>query len=143
MGDGPAGSGEPTGQVVQGYTVPGRNPNSKAPWEFFLGNAAHWLIAYMYGVNHPQNEVFYNHVTLLTITSSTGIGSPAQLLEEERNLRPDITDITALTLFEIKPSGERNRQEGRQEVQLYLAALNRAAAPGVSFAPGTDCQGRS
>ncbi|MFL5350320.1 MAG: hypothetical protein ACJ8AT_36565 [Hyalangium sp.] len=126
---------------MQGYNVPGRSLNSQAPWEFFLGNAAHRLIAYMYGVNHPQNEVFYNQVTILTIVSSTGIGSPAQLLEEERNLRPDITDVSALSVFEIKPSGEQGHQEGRQEVQLYLAALNRAAAPGLTFAPGTGCHG--
>ena len=95
----------------------------------------------MYGVNHPQNEVFYNQVTLLTIVSSTGLGSPAQLLDEERNLRPDITDVSALSVFEIKPLGEQGRQEGRQEVHLYVAALNRAVAPGWRFAPGVECQG--
>lgn len=51
--------GEPTGDAIQGYNVPGRNPNSQMPWEFFLGSAAHRIIAYMYGVNHPGNQAFF------------------------------------------------------------------------------------
>src|SRR5690242_9571278 len=56
MSDSPAVGGEPSDPVVQGYDVPGRDPNSQMPWKFFLGNAAHRLIAYMYGVNHPGNQ---------------------------------------------------------------------------------------
>ena len=62
--DGPTLGGEPTGPVVRGYTVPGRNPDSRMPWEFFLGNAAHRLIAHMYKVNHPDNRVHYNTDTI-------------------------------------------------------------------------------
>ncbi len=47
MSDGPSFNGESPGPSVQGYNVPGRNPNSQMPWEFFLGNAAHRLIAYL------------------------------------------------------------------------------------------------
>ncbi len=139
--DGPATSGEPTGQAVQGYNVPGRNPNSQAPWELFLGNAAHRLIAYMYGVNYPTNRVFYNKETIFRILSDIGRGDPSRLLADERFLRPDITDATTWSVFEIKPRNERGLQEGRQKVQIQLAALNRAVAPDMTFTGGTDFHG--
>ena len=142
--DSPPVRGESSSQTVQGYNVPGRSPTSQAPWEFFLGNAAHRLIAYMYGVNHPNNRVFYNTKRVVDILAETELGDTSRLLETERNLRPDITDVTdmaAKDVFEIKPWGERGLQEGRQEVQRYLAALNRAVAPAVLFTRGTGFQG--
>ncbi|WP_224250291.1 hypothetical protein [Hyalangium gracile] len=139
--DSPETSGHATGQSAQGYNVPGRNLDSQAPWEFFLGNAAHRLIAYMYGVNHPGNQAIYNSKSIFEILQTTGIGDPSRLPPQERNLRPDITDITTLYLFEIKPWNDRGLQEGRQELQLYLAALNRAMAPAASFMGGTDFDG--
>lgn len=142
--DGPAMGGAPTGPAVQGYNVPGRNPNSQTPYEFFLGNAAHRLIAYMYGVNHPGNRVFYNTKAIVDILQDRRIGDPSRLAPNERNLRPDITDVTdvtALYVFEIKPWNDQGLQEGRQEVRTYLAALNRAVAPEASFSGGTDFRG--
>lgn len=130
------------GQLVQGYNVPGRNPGSQMPWEFFLGNAAHTLIAYMYKVNRPMNSVFYNSQTLVGILRRTDGADPAQLLADQRNLRPDITDVSALMVFEIKPWNEQGLQEGRQEVLLYLAALNRAMPPAMNFVGGTDFSGQ-
>jgi hypothetical protein len=141
MSDGPTTGGEPTGPAVRGYNVPGRNPNSQAPYELFLGNAAHRLIAYMYKVNHPGNEAFYNTETISEIVRQGEIGDLSRLLENERNLRPDITDVTALYVFEIKPWNAQGLEEGRREVQIYLAALNRAMAPKRSFSGGTDFQG--
>jgi hypothetical protein len=130
---------------VQGYNVPGRNPSSQAPWEFFLGNAAHRLIAYMYGVTHPQSRVFYNNKTIVDILTSRGIGDASRLLPQERNLRPDITDVTdrvALYVFEIKPWNDQGLLEGRQELLIYLSALNRAVAPAVLFTGGMNFQGQ-
>lgn len=138
MSDSPAsGSGLP----VQGYSVPGRKPGSEMPWELFLGNAAHRLIAYIYGVNHPQSQVFYNSKTLFEILADTGLGNPALLSQHERNLRPDITDVTLPTVFEIKPQTDTGRQEGRKKVQTYLSALNRIVQPSRHFLPGTNFQG--
>lgn len=139
--DVPTTGGESASQNVQGYNVPGRNPNSQAPWEFFLGNAAHRLIAYMYGVDHPQNQVFYNNLPLIGILRRTDFGDASRLLREEQDIRPDITDISSRSLFEIKPWNERSRQEGREEVQTYLAALNRAVLIGRRFKAGTDFHG--
>jgi hypothetical protein len=135
MSDGPA---------VQGYNVPGRNPNSQEPWTFFQGNTAHRLIAYMYGVNHPGNEAFYNTATIKTILTKTGLGDTSRLHPDERELRPDITDVTTVTalyVFEIKPWNDQGLQDGRREVRAYLAALNRAVAPETSFSGGVDFQG--
>jgi hypothetical protein len=131
--------GESTGQPVQGYTVPGRAPGSQMPWEFFLGNAAHRLIAYMYKVNHPERIVHFNSQTLLTILED--IGDLSLLLPHERALRPDIADISIRHVFEIKPWNETALQEGRQEVRTYLAAMNRALRIGRSFTGGVDFQG--
>ncbi|MBN1208646.1 MAG: hypothetical protein JXB05_27545 [Myxococcaceae bacterium] len=126
---------------MQGYNVPGRNPTSQMPWEFFLGHAAHRLIAYMYGVRHPQNQVFYNNRTILRILQEAAIGDPSRLFPNERNLRPDITDVAALYVFEIKPWNDRARQEGRQVAQTYLNAFNRALLSGLRFTGGTDFRG--
>jgi hypothetical protein len=111
------------------------------PWEFFLGNAAHRLIAYMYGVNHPQSEVYYNKETILSILDRSRLGAASRLLPDERILRPDITDVTALAVFEIKPWNEQGLLEGRQEVRIYLVALNRALMADMGFSGGTDFQG--
>jgi hypothetical protein len=127
---------------VQGYNVPGRNPSSQAPWEFFLGNAAHRLITYMYSVNHPRNQASYNTKTIASIVEKEGLGDPSQLLPHERNLCPDITDLTALHVFEIKPWNHQGLLEGRQELQVYLTALNRAVAPEMLFVGGLGFQGQ-
>src|SRR4051812_35846060 len=78
--DSPPASGESSTQAVQGYNVPGRNPDSQAPWEFFLGNAAHRLIAYMYGVNRPQSRAFFNTKTIVAILQAERIGDISRLL---------------------------------------------------------------
>ena len=143
MSDSPTAGGEPTSPAVQGYNVPGRNPNSQMPWEFFLGNAAHRLIAYLYGVNHPQNRVFYNTEALHTILTERGIGDTSRLLPGEHGLRPDITDISSRRLFEIKPWSDQGLQEGRQKARTYLEALNRAVMVGSRFIGGTDFSGET
>ena len=141
MSDGPAPVEPPSGPTVRGYNVPGRNPDSQMPWEFVLGNAAHRLIAYMYSVNHPQSEVHYNTKTLFDIVQRGKLGDPSRLLEDERELRPDIADVRRRHLFEIKPWNEKGLQEGRLEVRIYLDALNRAVLVGRAFVGGTDFRG--
>jgi hypothetical protein len=111
------------------------------PWEFFLGNAAHRLIAFMYGVNYPRNMAFYNTKTIFEIVQRGKLGDPSRLLENERNLRPDITDAFVMALFEIKPWGEQGLQEGREEARKYLTALNRAILAGRPFTGGRDFNG--
>ena len=141
MTDNPAAGGGPSGSVVRGYNVPGRNPDSQMPWEFFLGNASHRLIAYMYGVSHPSSRIYYNNKSLKTILGQTSLGDPSLLTENQQQLCPDITDIFIRVLFEIKPRNERGRQEGREEAGKYLVLLNRALLVGRKFTGGTDFDG--
>jgi hypothetical protein len=58
-----------------------------------------------------------------------------------RLLRPDITDIDAFVLFELKPDDEESRSEGREQVGHYLAALNEAVAPDKKLTGGTGFEG--
>jgi hypothetical protein len=141
MSDGPTTGGESSGTTVQGYNVPGRNPDSKMPWEFFLGNASHRLIALMYGVNHPGNQVYFNTKSIKFILDDTEVGDSSILFPEEREIRPDITDVSFRNLLEIKPWGERALREGREEARKYLVALNRTIVIGRPFSGGTDFQG--
>ncbi len=141
MSDGPAAGGEAPSPAIQGYNVPGRKPDSQMPWEFFLGNASHRLIAFMYGVNHPDNRVYYNTKSIKSILDETEVGDSSLLRSDEREIRPDITDVSSLVLFEIKPSGEQALREGREEARRYLTALNRALPHSKRFMGGTDFQG--
>ncbi|HEX8697668.1 MAG TPA: hypothetical protein VF815_02415, partial [Myxococcaceae bacterium] len=141
LSSGPNEGGDLFGQATHGYNVPGRSPDSKMPWEFFLGNAAHRLIAYMYGVRNPGNLVFYNKESILTITRASNLGNISKLLPNERELRPDIADGTKRDVFEVKPWNENGLQTGRLKLQLYLAALNRPVMSGKPFTGGLDFHG--
>ncbi len=111
------------------------------PWEFFLGNASHRLIALVYGVNHPRNKAYFNTKSIKFILDETSVGDASLLLPNEREIRPDITDVSLLSLFEVKPWGERALRDGREEARKYLAALNRATPNDKRFVGGTDFQG--
>jgi hypothetical protein len=128
-------------QALQGYKVPGRKPDSQMPWEIFLGNASHRLIAYIYGTRYPANVVYYNNYNIKRILREQGIGDWSLLSAAERDMRPDITDVSARELFEIKPYNEKGLQEGSQEVQSYLRVLNRTALPAERFAAGKTFEG--
>lgn len=141
MSDGPPVGGGPTGPGLQGYNVPGRKPDSQMRWELFMGNASHRLIAYVYGVNHLDNIVYYNAKSIEFILDETRIGDVARLLPNERMIRPDITNVSLLVLFEIKPWDEQALREGRAEARRYLTALNRALPSDKQFTGGTDFQG--
>jgi hypothetical protein len=139
-GGSPRESGGTTGQPVQGYSVPGRKPDSEMPWELFLGNAAHRIIAYVYGVEHPWCSVFYNKETISRVLREAG-GDLARLRENEGNQRADIADVTDRILFEVKPWNERGLEEGRQKVSTYLSLFNRAMFPNEGFSAGRGFHG--
>jgi hypothetical protein len=141
MSDGPITGGEAPSPAIQGYNVPGRKPDSQMPWEFFLGNAAHRLIAFMYGVNHPESVSYYNTKPIKAILEENGLGNTSLLLPGEFRICPDITDVSHMVLFEIKPSGEQALQEGREEARRYLAALNRTILDKRRFKGGTEFHG--
>ncbi|MFE8602390.1 hypothetical protein [Archangium violaceum] len=130
-----------TTQPLQGYKVPGRRPDSQMPWELFLGNASHRLISYIYGTRHPTNVVFYNTTPIKHILDKTGMGDSSLLPAGEFEMRPDITDTTELSVFEIKPSSEMGLKDGLQEIQTYLLALNRTVTLADRFSAGRGFEG--
>jgi hypothetical protein len=141
MSDGPPVGGAPTGSGIQGYNVPGRKPDSRMPWEFYMGNASHRLIALMYGVNHPRSRAYYNTKSIKFILDDMEVGDSSLLRSDEREIHPDIADVSRLVLFEIKPWDEQALREGRAEARKYLTALNRALPSDKRFMGGTDFQG--
>ncbi|WP_395853051.1 hypothetical protein [Cystobacter fuscus] len=123
------------------YKLPGRKPDSREPWDAFLGKAAHFAIGRQYRVQHPNNVVFLDTVDLSTIVKSGELGDPERLSKFVRRLRPDITDTEALVLFEVKPDNEEGREEGREQAGRYLAALNEAVEPDKKLVGGTGFEG--
>ncbi len=123
------------------YTLPGRHPDSKEPWGAFLGKAAHEVTGLEYRVRHPSHAVFLDPVNLYRIVKVGKLGDPERLSELVRLLRPDITDIDALVLFELKPDNEESRLEGREQAGRYLAALNEVVKPDKKLAGGTGFEG--
>jgi hypothetical protein len=121
--------------------LPGRQPDSREPWGAFLGKAAHVAIGREYRVQHPTHPVFLDHVNLSRIVKEGKLGDPERLSALVRLLRPDITDIVALVLFEIKPDDEESRREGREQAGRYLAALNEAVEPDKKLTGGTGFEG--
>ncbi|MCY1082017.1 hypothetical protein [Archangium lansingense] len=120
--------------------LPGRKPDSKEPWGAFLGKAAHYAIGKEYSVRHPTHIVFLDE-SLSTIVGDGKLGNPKRLSELVRRLRPDITDIDAFVLFELKPDNEASRVEGRDQAGRYLAALNEVAEPDKKLVGGTGFEG--
>ncbi|REG36255.1 hypothetical protein ATI61_102632 [Archangium gephyra] len=121
--------------------LPGRKPDSREPWGAFLGKAAHEVIGREYSVQHPNHRVFLDNVNLYDIVGDGKLGNPKRLPELVKRLRPDITDIDALVLFEIKPDDEESRREGREQAGRYLAALNEAVEPDKKLTGGTGFEG--
>jgi hypothetical protein len=130
-------------EARQGYKVPGRKPDSQMPFELFLGNASHRLIAYTYGTRFPTNRVYYNSRNIQRILRNEGIGDWSLLTETEREMRPDITDASAQEVFEIKPYHEKGLKEGIHEVKTYLLALNRTLLPKDVFSAGRGFEGET
>ncbi|HZH79547.1 MAG TPA: hypothetical protein VEY88_26230 [Archangium sp.] len=121
--------------------LPGRPPDSREPWGAFLGKAAHVAIGLEYQVQHPSRRVFLNDDPLATIVRQGKLGNPDRLSELVKRLRPDITDVSAFVLFEIKPDDEKSRGEGREQAGRYLAALNAAVDPDKKLTGGTGFEG--
>jgi RHS repeat-associated protein len=131
---------DPDGKEIEGYYTSPRRPGNQ-PWAFFMGYSAHRLIAYHYQYNHPNDDSFFNNVSLKTILSTTRTGDASKLTPAEADLKPDITNTTTREVFEIKPWNDEGLKEGRKQVTGYVDALNRAAPPNQQFRKGTDYGG--
>ena len=120
--------------------LPGRKPGSQEPWGAFLGRSAHLAIGLQYGVQYPTRTVFLD-TELFTLVEDGELGDPERLSEFVRRLRPDITDMSARVLFEIKPDTAEALEEGRQQAGNYLEALNKAVDPDKKLSGGTGYTG--
>ena len=92
-------------------------------------------------MQHPSSVVFLDPANLSTIVREGELGDPKRLSELVRLLRPDITDIRLLVLFEIKPDNEESRGEGGEQAGRYLAALNEVVEPDKKLVGGTGFEG--
>lgn len=68
-----------------------------------MGASAHLLIAYHYGDNNIEDDVYANFTNIPSILERSGTGDPAKVDPSRRALRPDITNATTRRVFEIKP----------------------------------------
>ncbi|WP_245814730.1 hypothetical protein [Cystobacter ferrugineus] len=92
-------------------------------------------------MQYPSRTVFLDPDNLSTIVEDGKLGDPKRLSKFVRLLRPDITDTSALVLFEIKPDNEEGLKEARQQAGRYLAALNGAVEPDKKLKGGTGFEG--
>lgn len=122
----------------EGYTVDGRP--GRMPYQFHMGYAAHRVIAEYYRDTHRPNVVVDNYTSIRKIVEDAG-GTVALVNPYEGNLRPDIADLDAPCIFEIKPHGDQNLIEGKQKVQRYLGAINVAMLSGKFFKLGEGFSG--
>ena len=126
-----AGTAMPTPIEPLPWTPPGKQP---AP--LYRGNEAHKAIAKYYSEAHPGEAVISNFTPMKSILrrlEREGHSvAPSRLTEQERNLRPDILNVTRLCLYEIKPEGAAST--GQSQAALYVSILGKA---GVAVALGS------
>lgn len=122
-------------------SLPGRKQDSKEPWDVFLGRSAHFAIGAQYRGLHPSHRVFVDPADLYRIVKEGELGNPRRLPESVRRLRPDITDVDALVLFEVKPDHDEGREQGRAQVTRYLTALNAVVEQNKKLSAGIGFEG--
>ena len=110
----PAGAGRttaPRGVEPGPWAPPGKQPSS-----FYLGNEAHRAIAEAYRVAHEGDETRFNNraiSSLLAILHGMKHQTePGNLTPSELGLEPDITNLTRLHLYEIKPLADQGQGLG-------------------------------
>lgn len=121
------------GREVEAYYIaPGRPGNQ--PWMWFLGVAAHRLIAYHYEGSHlaEKRGIYTNYIPISTILTDARIGDPNRLTTKEQNAKPDITNVSSREVFEIKPWNSQGEADARKEVKDYQTWLNK----GMGVPPG-------
>ena len=118
-------------------------PPGDQPIPFYIGNEAHKEIADNYEAAHRGDEVRTNIVPLrkiLRILQSLGrMANPGALNDGELALMPDITNLTRLHLYEIKPLGAQPL--GAAKARMYIGLFARAGLAmtlGPMGEPGTS-----
>ena len=115
----------------------------KEPWwaKMFQGTDIHNKIAEAYEKRHPVQTMRFNYYPIKSLLSILNISSAEtnMLSEKERNMKPDITNLTLMHLYEIKPRG--NEMQAKNEAERYKEVMNKVLAPYgtyIMLGPVTD-----
>ncbi|HWO18552.1 MAG TPA: DUF4157 domain-containing protein [Kofleriaceae bacterium] len=132
-------------------TATGPGPVDPGPWAppgdqpipFYIGNEAHKAIARNYEAVHRGDKVRTNSSPLSIIFRELAAlgptANPGALNDSELALMPDITNLTRLHLYEIKPLAAQSL--GAAKSKMYLGLFARAGvamALGPTSEPGTS-----
>ncbi|MCW5969685.1 MAG: VCBS repeat-containing protein [Blastocatellales bacterium] len=122
------------------HKMPGWSGNE--PWRYFLGRMAHHFIGEQYRAKYfaEQSSIFTNYVEVSTILTATG-GDPSKLTDDQRSLKPDITNAAFREVFEIKPRSAAQIEAGKRQVLQYQSALNAGSPKRRQYILGEDYQG--
>ncbi len=134
-----------TGAVAAagGPVMPGPwAPPGQQPIPFYIGLSAHAEIAAFYLAEHPGQAVAVNNVAISTILSRLALlgrpNTPGAVSLAKLGLEPDITNLTRLHLYEIKPQSLESL--AAVEAEMYMAIFLAAGVPmtlGPTVEPGT------
>lgn len=126
-----------------GQLKPGKwNPPGEQPIPYYIGTKAHAAIAAHYESRHPGQVVFSNYYPISTILKEFGqMGLKTNikpLNSKQRDLKPDILNLTKPHLYEIKP--RHAEAVAATEASQYVGLFRRAGVPialGPTMEPGT------
>jgi Domain of unknown function (DUF4157) len=118
-------------------------PPGKQPIPLYIGNAAHTGIALNYQNAHPGETVATNNSPVKSILEAIrklhAAGGQkvdaAQLADDDLDLRPDITNLTRLHLYEIKPVDAETA--GAAKAARYISLFAKAGVT-IALGPTTE-----
>jgi hypothetical protein len=118
--------------LINGKRVPVEMKPGNEPWwaRMFVGTEIHKKIAEKYQQKHKLENVYTNYYSIKTLIKAKG-ATTENLSEKEKNMKPDITNLKLMHLYEIKPIGSEIK--AKQEVKLYQDTMNKALAPYKTF----------
>ena len=115
------------------------SPPGNQPINLYIGNEAHRAIAAFYRAMHPGETVIANDFPIGSIIAQSAHAKKAQTTGVTGlTLKPDLTNMSSLELYEIKPW--INQAGAVSEAAAYVAIFRKAGVPmklGSSSAPGT------
>jgi hypothetical protein len=114
-------------------------PPGEQPIPFYIGNEAHAGIAFHYQAKHRGERVEANSSPISSILRTlTGLGHASKLgalADAELGLMPDITNLTRLHLYEIKPLAAE--AAGAAKAATYVGLFAKAGVA-VALGPTTE-----
>ncbi|HVV53531.1 MAG TPA: DUF4157 domain-containing protein [Polyangia bacterium] len=123
-----------------GGVMPGNfAPPGNQPIPLYIGQSAHDGIADFYVSRHLGDQVETNRIavsTILGLLRTAGKpNDPTALPAKDLGLEPDITNLTKLHLYEIKPQAAEG--VGATEARMYLGIFVAAGVP-MTLGPVTE-----